>query len=85
MTNKKVELLTKVGSKGQIVIRKEFRRALSIKPGIMVTQRLVDDAILIKPIEKDETLKRVNALAKRVAKHWPKELTSVELMKQERE
>jgi len=85
MAKEEVELLAKVGPKGQIVLRREIRRSLGIEPGSMVIQSIKDKEIRIRPVEKEEVFRRVDALAKKVGKYWPKGLTSVELMKRERD
>lgn len=48
----------KVGSKGQVVIEKSIRDALSILPGSVAVQRLVGDRVEIRflPPEHNESL-----------------------------
>jgi AbrB family looped-hinge helix DNA binding protein len=48
-----------VGAKGQVVIAKEIRERLGVKPGWVALQRLVDDRVEIYflPPEHHETLK----------------------------
>jgi bifunctional DNA-binding transcriptional regulator/antitoxin component of YhaV-PrlF toxin-antitoxin module len=87
MTNKKVELWSKVGPKGQIVLRKEARIALKIEPGSMVRQIITPTEIKIRPVTKldvEREMKRIEKIAKRLGKHWPKGLTSVDLIREER-
>ena len=40
-------MMHKVGPKGQVVIAKEIRDQLGVKPGCLVIQRLVDDHVEI--------------------------------------
>ncbi len=49
----------KVGDKGEIVIEKELREQLGIRPGWIASQRLVDNRIEIQfiPPEHDKSLK----------------------------
>ena len=42
MKDKKVELFLKVGSKGQIVLRKKLREALGIREGSVIKVSLED-------------------------------------------
>lgn len=87
MTRKEVELLTKIGPKGQIVLRKEARVALNIKPGSLVRQIITPTEVRIKPVTRMEIkreIARVERIAKRLGKNWPKGLTSVDLIREER-
>jgi bifunctional DNA-binding transcriptional regulator/antitoxin component of YhaV-PrlF toxin-antitoxin module len=87
MTKKEVELLTKVGPKGQIVLKKEAQSMLKIKPGTIVKQIVTPTEVRIKPVTRldvEREMKRMEKLAKRLGKHWPKGLTSVDLIKEER-
>ena len=79
MTKKEVELLTKVGPKGQIVLK--------IKPGTIVKQIVTPTEVRIKPVTRldvEREMKRIEKLAKRLGRHWPKGLTSVDLIREER-
>jgi AbrB family looped-hinge helix DNA binding protein len=84
MTKKEVELIARLGPKGQIVLRKELREVIGIKPGSLVTETVRDDEIVIKPIREEETIERVRKIAKQVGKSWPKDLNSVELIREQR-
>ncbi len=87
MTRKEVELLTRIGPKGQIVLRKEARTALNIKPGSLVRQIITPTEVRIKPVTRMEIkreIARVERIAKRLGKNWPKVLTSVDLIREER-
>jgi AbrB family looped-hinge helix DNA binding protein len=85
MKNKKVELLLKVGSKGQIVLRKKLREALGIREGSIVKVSLENKKIIIEPIEWDKELNEINEIANEVSKYWPKGLSAVEAMREDRE
>jgi AbrB family looped-hinge helix DNA binding protein len=84
MTKKDVELITKLGPKGQIVLRKEIRRAIGIKPGSMVRETVRGDEVIIRPVGEEEILGRVRTIAKKIGKTWPKGMTSTEIVKEQR-
>jgi bifunctional DNA-binding transcriptional regulator/antitoxin component of YhaV-PrlF toxin-antitoxin module len=58
-----------VGPKGQIVVAKELRERLGVKPGWIALQRLVGDHIEVRfvPPEHDATLK--GSLARHIRAH----------------
>lgn len=82
---KKLEFLTKLGPKSQIVLRKEMRVALGLEPGSMVKLRRVNNKIILKPVKKEEIIAEVERIAKMIGKKWPKGLSAVEAIRQERE
>ena len=84
MTNKKVELLTKVGPKGQIVLRKEVRRALGIRSGSILKATLIDKKMILEPFDLEKEMKEIEALAKKISKKWPKDLSAVGVIRDER-
>jgi AbrB family looped-hinge helix DNA binding protein len=84
MTKEKVELLTRIGPKGQIVLRKEIRGALGLKPGSLVKEKIVRGKILLEPFDWEEEMERVEKIAKAIGKKWPKGLTSVNVIREER-
>ncbi|MCS4541471.1 MAG: AbrB/MazE/SpoVT family DNA-binding domain-containing protein [Euryarchaeota archaeon] len=59
MTIKKVELITKIGSKGQIVLKKEIRKALGLKPGSMVKEKLFKGKIIVEPFDPIERIMKI--------------------------
>jgi len=73
---------SKVGPKGQVVISKEFREKYGIRPGLEVEQLDTGKGILIRPAELVEGWMR---LGTKVGKKWPKALSSVEAIREERE
>jgi len=84
MTKREVELIARLGPKGQIVLRRELRRAVGIKPGSLVVETIKDKEIVIKPIREEKIIERVRKIAKEVGKFWPKNLNSVELIREQR-
>jgi bifunctional DNA-binding transcriptional regulator/antitoxin component of YhaV-PrlF toxin-antitoxin module len=84
MKKKEVELLSKVGEKGQIVIKKEIRSALRIVPGCLIRQKLVNDKILLEVVRKEEKMKRIEKIAEKIGKVWPKNVSAVEAIRRER-
>ena len=84
MTKKEVELLTKIGPKGQIVLRKEIRRKLGLKSGSIMSEKVVRRKIVLEPFDWKQELKRVEKIAKAIGKKWPKGLTSVDVIREER-
>jgi AbrB family looped-hinge helix DNA binding protein len=84
MKKKEVELLSKVGEKGQIVIKKEIRSVLGIVPGSIVRQKLVNDKILLEVVRKEEKMRRIEKIAEKIGKVWPKNISAVEAIRRER-
>lgn len=82
MTTRQESYPSKVGPKGQVVICKEFREKYGIKPGLEVEQLDAGNGILIRPAELLEDWEK---LAIKVGKKWPKTLSSVEAIREERE
>lgn len=73
---------SKVGPKGQIVISKEFRERYRIMPGSQIEQLDTGSGILIRPAQ---LIKEWQRLATRVGKKWPKGVSAVEAIREDRE
>ena len=84
MTKEKVELLTRLGPKGQIILKKEVRRILGLKPGMLLRERVIKKRVVLEAFDWDEELRRVEKIAKRIGKKWPKGLTSIDVIREER-
>jgi len=84
MTEKGAEILAKLGPKGQIVLKKEVRRALGLKPGALLRERVIERKIVLEPFNRDEELKRIKEIAKLVSKKLHRGLTSVDVIRSER-
>ncbi len=82
---KKLEFLTRVSPKSQLVLKKELRKAAGIVPGSIVMARLGNRQIIIEPFDIKKEMEKVEEIAKKIGKKWPKGLTSVEAIRQERE
>ncbi|MCS4538137.1 MAG: AbrB/MazE/SpoVT family DNA-binding domain-containing protein [Thaumarchaeota archaeon] len=73
---------SKVGPKGQIVIPKELRSKYGIRPGIEVEQLDTGKGILVRPAELTEQWKQ---LALNIGKKWPKRISAVQAIREDRE
>jgi len=73
---------SKVGPKGQVVISKRLRKKYSIEPGRQVEQIEVDGGILIKAADLTKDWKSISI---RVGKKWPKNTTSVQSIREDRD
>jgi len=80
MTTEKV--YSRVGPKGQIVISKRLRDKYAIASGKQVEQIEVESGILIKPVSLSKDWERIS---ERVAKRWPKKVSSVQAIMEDRE
>jgi AbrB family looped-hinge helix DNA binding protein len=84
MTNNTSSLsaYSKVGPKGQIVISKRLREKYAILPGRQVEQIETRSGVLIKPAPLLQDWKH---LSEKVGKKWPKKVSSVEAVREQRE
>ena len=76
---------TKVGPKGQVVVAKELREKHGIKEGKIVEQISTDKGVLLIPISTENLLKDLDDVAAEVGRTWPKEVSAVEAIKEDRE
>ncbi len=76
---------SKVGRKGQVVVVKELREKHGINEGGLVEQISTDKGVLLIPVSVDDLLKELDAVAEEVGKTWPKGLSAVEAIKEDRE
>ncbi len=77
-------LVSKIGPKGQIVLKKRLRDKIGLKEGMLIEEKLIAEGILIKPIEAEAMLEDIEEIAKKVSKKWPKDLDSAEAVRRER-
>jgi bifunctional DNA-binding transcriptional regulator/antitoxin component of YhaV-PrlF toxin-antitoxin module len=73
---------TKIGAKGQVVIAKHLREKYALVPGKQVEQIDNKGGVLIRlaPLVEDW-----EQLSTKVGKRWPKRVSSVEAVREERE
>ena len=76
---------TKVGQKGQVVVVKELREKHGIKEGGLVEQISTDKGVLLIPISADDLLKELDVVAEEIGKTWPKGVSAVEAIREDRE
>ena len=76
---------SKVGPKGQVVVVKALREKYGIKEGGIVEQISTDKGVLLVPVSVDGLLEELNAVAEEVGKVWPKDVSAVEAVKEDRE
>lgn len=76
---------SKVGSKGQVVVVKELREKHGIKEGGIVEQISTDKGVLLVPVSVNGLLEELNAVAEEVGKAWPKGVSAVEAVREDRE
>ena len=76
--------VSKIGPKGQIVLKKKLREELGLKEGQVVEERLTPEGILVTPVDAEKLIKLFDELAAKVSAKWPKGLDSVEAVRRER-
>lgn len=85
MTRREVELISRLGQKGQIVLRKEVRKTLKLKVGSLIKQKVIGKKVILQPFDWEDKMQRLDKLAERVSKKWPKGVTSVQAIREDRE
>jgi len=76
---------TKVGQKGQVVVVKELREKHDIKVGGVVEQISTERGVLLVPVSVDDLLKELDTVAEDVGRNWPKGVSAVEAIGEDRE
>lgn len=76
---------TKVGSKGQVVVAKELREKYGIKEGGLVEQISTEKGVLLIPLPAENLLKELDDMAEAIGKAWPKKVSAVEAIREDRE
>jgi AbrB family looped-hinge helix DNA binding protein len=76
---------SKVGPKGQVVVVKELREKYGIKEGGVVEQVSTERGVLLVPVSGGGLLKELDAVAEKVGKAWPKGVSAVEAVGEDRE
>lgn len=75
---------SKIGPKGQVVILKELREKHGLKEGRLVEQISTDRGVLLVPVSPDDLLRDLDAVAEKVGEAWPKGVSAVEAVKEDR-
>ncbi len=76
--------VSKIGPKGQIVLRKRLRAEAGLEEGAMVEEHVTKEGILIKRFDAEKILESFNMTAKKLSAIWPKGLTAAEAVRRER-
>ena len=76
---------SRVGPKGQVVVVKELREKYGIKEGGVVEQVSTERGVLLVPVSAGGLLKELDAVAERVGKVWPRGVSAVEAVDEDRE
>ncbi|MEM2882672.1 MAG: AbrB/MazE/SpoVT family DNA-binding domain-containing protein [Candidatus Bathyarchaeia archaeon] len=74
----------RVGPKGQVVIEKGLRERYGIKEGGLVEQIPTEGGILLVPVSVEGLLEELEEVAERVGRVWPKGVSSVEAIREDR-
>ena len=80
-----VSYRSRVGSKGQVVVLKELREKYGIKEGGLVEQIPTDRGVLLIPVSAGGLLKELDEVAEQIGKTWPREVSAVEAIREDRE
>lgn len=78
------ETIVKIGPKGQILIKKEYREKLGLNTGSYAEAILEHNGLLIKPINTKKELEKVRRLREHISKSWPKGMDSVTAVREQR-
>jgi AbrB family looped-hinge helix DNA binding protein len=76
---------SKVGPKGQVVVTKELRERHGIREGGLVEQISTEKGVLSIQVSSDESLNELDAVAEEIGKTWPREVSAVEAIREDRE
>jgi bifunctional DNA-binding transcriptional regulator/antitoxin component of YhaV-PrlF toxin-antitoxin module len=85
MTKLNTERLVKLSQKSQIVVRKEVRKALGVKPGSILRTKLEGKRLVVEAFDAEKEMRKVEKIAHMIGRKWPKGLSSVEAIRRERE
>jgi len=62
-----------------------IRDKLGLKEGELVEQISTDKGVLIVPVSADGLLKELDSMAERIGEAWPKGVSAVEAVREDRE
>ena len=78
------ETIVRMGPKGQILIKKEYREKIGLKPGNYAETILERCGILILPINTKKELQSIHEIRHRISKKWPKNVDCVDAVREQR-
>lgn len=78
------QTLVKIGPKGQILIRKEYRNKLGLQPGKYAETVLTPTGLLITPINAQKELQEIHKIRNYIGKHWQRGSDGVDAVHEER-
>jgi bifunctional DNA-binding transcriptional regulator/antitoxin component of YhaV-PrlF toxin-antitoxin module len=77
--------ILKLGTKSQIVMKKDVRKALGIKPGSLLSSKVEGKRFVIEPFDVQKEMDRIEKIAHMIGKKIPKGINSVDIIRKERE
>ena len=77
--------LVKIGPKGQMLIKKEYREKLGLKPGCYAETEMAGGALLIRAPDAETEMLSALRIRRAVVRRWPKGLDSVHAVREQRE
>ncbi|OGI65581.1 hypothetical protein A2642_04510 [Candidatus Nomurabacteria bacterium RIFCSPHIGHO2_01_FULL_39_10] len=69
--------LVKLGPKGQILINKEYREKMHLRPGNYLKTILTPQGLLLKPFNAKKEMEHIRKIREEISKHLPKNFDSV--------
>ncbi len=85
MTKWEVETLARMGTKGQIVLKKDVRTLLGVHPGSLLKVSATKHEGKIEPVKNEDMIAEVERIARMVSKHIRKGRTSVDIIRDQRD
>lgn len=79
------EAVVKMGPKGQVLIIKELREKVGLRPGQLAETILYAKGVLIRPVSLEKELGDVRRIRQSISKKWPKGLDCIEAVREQRE
>ncbi|MBI2185240.1 MAG: AbrB/MazE/SpoVT family DNA-binding domain-containing protein [Thaumarchaeota archaeon] len=76
---------SRIGPKGQVVVAKELRRKHGLKEGGLVEQVSTEQGVLLVPLQTEKLLDELDNAAKEIAETWPRKVSAVQAIRQDRE
>jgi len=76
--------IVKIGPKGQIVLKKEYREQFGILPGNYIETLITPEGILIRPTNLKKELEDIHKIREIINKRLKKSFDSVDAVREER-